>query len=178
CAAAAPQGDDGPNWEAMKRQMMQSLEDDGDSSEARSEERIAIENTIMITDELVAQKDREIADLRQQLSEQGGLGRIAVGAQAVAAALEQDELIKQERAKLAEMQEQWKNKLRQAEIDISVERAKITRDRAEIEDKLATYEKERANHVADGSAPTDADDKSKKSSRGRWLSRLGLKDGD
>ncbi|HEY2147894.1 MAG TPA: hypothetical protein VGH32_08150, partial [Pirellulales bacterium] len=177
-AAPAIPSDDGPNWEAMKRQMMQSLDADGDSNEPPSEERITIENTIMITDELVAQKDRQIAELRQQLAEQEcGIGPIAVGAQAVAIALEQDELIKQERAKLVEMQDQWKNKLRQAEIDISVERAKITRDRAEIEDKLASYEKERARQAADGGiTQAEFDEKAKKPTRGRWLARLGLKE--
>ena len=84
----------------------------------------------------------------------------------------------QERAKLAELQDQWKSKLRQAEIDISVERAKITRDRAEIEDKLAAYEKERSKHAADGGSPDGPNGGAKKPTRGRWLARLGLKDGD
>ncbi len=89
---------------------------------------------------MVAGKDREIAEMKMLLSQQSdSIDSIAVGATAVAAVIDKDELICQERAKLAELQEEWKSKLRQAEIDISLERAKITRDRAEIEDKLAVY---------------------------------------
>jgi hypothetical protein len=77
------------------------------------------------------------------------------------------------------LQEEWKSKLRQAEIDISVERAKITRDRAQVEEKLANYEVERARQVSDGdSSAGGANDSGKKPIRGRWLARLGLKDGD
>ena len=158
--------------------MLESLEADGDDHLA-GDARATIESTISITDDVVAHKDREIAELKLLLSQQSSnIGDLAVGAAAIAAALDEDELIQQERAKLAQLQDEWKSKLRQAEIDISVERAKITRDRAEIEDKLAAYEKDRARHVADGTTPSDAGDATKKPARGRWLARLGLKDGD
>ena len=178
--AAATTTSDSPNWETMKRNMIASLESDTDSTEGRDQERVTIENTIQITDDVVAQKDREIAEMKTLLSQQcSNIDSIAVGATAVAAAvIDKDELILQERAKLAELQEQWKSKLRQAEIDISVERAKITRDRAEIEDKLAAYEKERSKQAADGGSPDEANGGVKKPTRGRWLARLGLKDGD
>jgi hypothetical protein len=96
----------------------------------------------------------------------------------VASALDQDAVIREERDKLAQLQEEWRKKLRQAEIDISVERARITRDRAEIEDKLAAFEKERANQVSEGDSNGAPAAASKKPTRGRWLTRLGLKDGD
>jgi hypothetical protein len=133
----------------------------------------------MITDGIVSQKDHEISELKMFLAKQNGnLSGVAIGAEAVAAVLDQDILIRDEREKLAKLQELWKHKLRQAEIDISVERAKITRDRAEIEEKLAVYEKERSQQ---GSGSTQADqpaEASKKPARGRWLARLGLKDSD
>jgi hypothetical protein len=177
--AAATPASDSPNWETMKRNMIASLESDTDSTEGRAEERVTIENTILITDDVVAQKDREIAEMRLLLSQQSNnIDSVAVGATAIAAVIDKDELILQERAKLAELQDQWKSKLRQAEIDISVERAKITRDRAEIEDKLAAYEKERSKHAADGGSPDEPSGGAKKPTRGRWLARLGLKDGD
>ncbi len=149
-ATLAAAGSDSPGWEAMKKQMIESLEADTDSSESRAEERLTIENTIVITDDVVAHKDREIAELKLVLSQQSNtIGSVAIGAAAAVAALDDDAVIRQEREKLAQLQEEWKRKLRQAEIDISVERAKITRDRAEIEDKLAAFEKERAQQGRD-----------------------------
>jgi DNA repair exonuclease SbcCD ATPase subunit len=178
-ASPANSAPESPNWEATKRRMMESLEADTDSSEERDDERVTIENTILITDDVVAQKDREITEMKLLLSQQSSnIDSAAVGANAISDAINQDELILQERAKLAELQEQWKSKLRQAEIDISVERAKITRDRAEIEEKLAAYEKERSKQAADGGTPGESAGSAKKPTRGRWLARLGLKDGD
>jgi hypothetical protein len=164
----------------MKKMMIESLEADTDSSESRAEERLTIENTIVITDDVVAHKDREIAELKLLLSQQSNtIGSVAIGAAAVVAALDDDAVIRQEREKLAQLHEEWKKMLRQAEIDISVERAKITRDRAEIEDKLAAFEKERAQQGGDiESTNGDAEATRKKPTRGRWLARLGLKDGD
>ena len=65
----------------------QSLEADSDldSEPGRSEERLTVESTIQITDEIVAQKDREIAELRMHLSQQSSnIGAVAVGAAAIA----------------------------------------------------------------------------------------------
>jgi hypothetical protein len=171
---------DSPNWEMMKRQMIESLEADADSSPEKAAERATIENTILMTNEVIAQKDHELAELKLLLSQQSGsIGSVAVGASAIAGVLDQDELIQQERRKLAELQEEWTSKLRQAEIDISVERAKITRDRAQVEEKLASYEAERAKQVNEGdSTAGSGNDAGKKPTRGRWLARLGLKDGD
>ncbi len=138
---------------------------------------MSLEATIAITDEVVAQKDREIAEMRQLLEEQAGnIGSIAVGATAIAGILDQDELIAQERARLAQVQGEWREKLRQAEIDISVQRATIARDRAQIDEKLANHQFDldrikAASPMAPGSGPGT------KPSR-RWLSRLGIKEVD
>ena len=59
--------------------------------------------------------------------------------------------------------------LRQAEIDISVERAKLARERSEIEAKLRSVEDSSNDHSSGKSNPKQA---------GRWLTRLGLKDDD
>jgi hypothetical protein len=176
-ATATPASSDAPGWEAMKRQMMESLEADVDPSDSRAEERLSIEHTIAITDDVVAGKDHEIAELKLLLSQQGNnISEAAVAAAQVVSAIDHDAVILQERGKLAELQEEWRKKLRQAEIDISVERAKITRDRAEIEDKLAAYEKERASQVGEGESNGAESPAAKKPTRGRWLARLGLKD--
>ena len=157
--------------------LLESLAADGDEDEDEDpevvEQRLSLQATIAITDEVVAQKDREIAELRQLLEEQAGnIGSIAVGATAIAGILDQDELIAQERARLAQVQAEWREKLRQAEIDISVQRATIARDRAEIDEKLANHKFDLDQMKAVGPSTPGA-----KPSR-RWLSRLGIKDAE
>ena len=166
------------DWESQKRLLLESLaadgeDDDEDEDPEITERRLSLQATIAITDEVVAQKDREIAELRQLLEEQAGnIGSIAVGATAIAGILDQDELIAQERARLAQVQAEWREKLRQAEIDISVQRATIARDRAEIDEKLANHKFDLDQMKAVGPSSTGA-----KPSR-RWLSRLGIKDAE
>ncbi len=167
----------GLDWAAQKQRLLQSLEDeseDDDDDGARTT-RMTIEGTIRITDEVIAQKDLEIAELKELLDQQSAnLGSVAVGAAAIAEILNNDELIAQQREKLRALEIELQEKLRQAEIDISLERAKNARDRAELEQRLA--------HVR-ASEPTKAeataakhDSQPAKSNKGRWLARLGLKD--
>jgi hypothetical protein len=167
----------GLDWESQKRRLLASLEADDDAQdEERREERLTIESTISITDEVVADKDREIRELKQLLEDQSSnLGSVAVGASAIAAILDQDELIRHEREQLERLQTELQAKLRQAEIDISLERATIARERAQINEKLASHQANVADRQA---AEESAADTSKpgKPVRGRWLARLGLKE--
>jgi hypothetical protein len=99
---------------------------------------------------------------------------MAVGAAAIGAMLDQDELIKSERENLKRQTEELREKLSRAEIDISMERAKLARERAELEEQLQTIEREKA--LRGGPSSESADDIRKSGPRGNWLSRLGLKD--
>lgn len=164
------------DWEAMKSQMMASFADDFDETdEQQHEEKLTIEGTIRITDEVVADKEREIAELRKTLESQSeAVGDVAVGAAAIAEMVDKDEIIQQEREQLVQLKEQWREKLRQAEIEISVERAKMARQRAEIEDRQQTLDSSEVRHEANGANRSPET----KSSGGRWLARLGLKDLD
>ncbi len=87
--------------------------------------------------------------------------------------MDHDELIIQERERLQHAQEEWREKLRQAEVEISLERARIARERTELQEKQHALEKQAAQQ-----APPSSDGKTaeKLGSRGRWLTRLGLKD--
>jgi hypothetical protein len=166
------------DWESQKRRLLEALENepDDDDDDAR-QSRLTVEGTIRITDEVVAQKDQEITDLKQLLDHQStNLGSVAVGAAAIAELFNNDELIEQQRERLRNLELEWEQKLRQAEIDISLERAKIARDRAELEDKLAQVKQsERARST--GSATESPDNApTAKPNRNRWLTRLGLKD--
>jgi hypothetical protein len=93
---------------------------------------------------------------------------VAIGAAAIAQMFDTDELIQQERQKLKEIQLEWETKLRQAEIDLSMERAKLARERTQLESEL---------EEAKRCLPADAATEVAKGGRTRkWLEHLGLKD--
>jgi hypothetical protein len=164
----------GLDWEAQKLRMLAMLEefDDGDEEQAR--ERLTIQGTLEITDSVVAEKDQEIAELRKLLEEQSSnIGNVAVGAAAIAQLVGSDEVIQHERERARQLQAEWEEKMRTAEVEISVERAKLARERAELEEKLRNLE-ERASTIGPQAAAASAGGKEAK--RGRWLERLGLKD--
>lgn len=168
-----PAADSAMDWEATKRRMLASLE--ADNAAESADDRLTIESTIQITDDIVAQKDQELAELRMLLSQQSSnIGSVAVGASAIAESFDRDELIRQEREKLELLQQEWRDKLRQAEIDISIERARIARQRLEIDEKLSAYDSARSQETEDANG--GGANQQKQPTRGRWLARLGLKD--
>jgi chromosome segregation ATPase len=132
---AGPQQQDegsvtGFDWEAQKRRLLMQLESDFEDEDGQqASDKLTVEGTIRITDQVIADKEHEIEQLKQVLENQSSnIGEVAVGAAAIAEFLDQDELISQERESLQRMQEEWRDKLRQAEIDISVERARLGRE--------------------------------------------------
>jgi hypothetical protein len=168
------------DWESRKQQLLASLEADfdGDDEQAQTD-KLTIEGTIRMTDQIVADKERELIELRKLLEDQSSnIGGLAVGAAAIAGMLDGDELIKQERENLKLMQQQMQEQLKQAEIDISVERARLARERQELDEKIRNIEQEQAKIPAAGKDAPAGDGKKKSSGGGRWLSRLGLKDAD
>lgn len=172
-----PDDDIAPDWEATKRRLLETLEAEGSSNDPDTvAERMTVESTIQITDEIVTHKDQEIAELKVLLSQQSSnIGTVAVGAAAIAESFDRDALIVQEREKLQKLQEEWRDKLRQAEIDISIERARIARQRVEIDEKVSAYDSVQAQQRADDRS-SNPGNQPKQPTRGRWLARLGLKD--
>jgi archaellum component FlaC len=174
-SADPPDGDasNGFDWETQKQALLREMEADLDSSDpGHAHTRLTIEGAIQITDQVVAEKDTEIAELQSLLANQSSsLGDLAVGAAAIAEVLDHDELVHQERENLIRMQDEWREKLRQAEVEISVERAKFARDRIELDDKSRLLEQDRTAIQQNAGNPS-----SEKKPRGNWLGRLGLKD--
>jgi chromosome segregation ATPase len=169
--------DDAQDWESQKRRLLAQLEDEGEDEQitpARQSERLKIEETIRITDRALAEKEQELNELRQLLDNQSSnIGEVAVGANAIAAMLDSDELIREERESLKHIQAQWREKLRQAELDVSVERANLARERSELDEKIEQFEKHRAKleqELRDGGA-----DPAKKPNKRKWMDRLGIK---
>jgi hypothetical protein len=167
-------GDSGAlDWEAQKRRLLASLEDEGDTSDEpeRHQERLRIESTIEMTDAVVAEKDVEIAELKAQLAQGGSVGAVAddkAREQQVCKLVDADEVIAEHRKRTADMERDMEEKLRAAELELSVSRAKIARERVELDEMRADLESRRANMVPDGAPSAPGAPKR------RWLSKLGL----
>lgn len=154
----------GQDWESQKRRMLASLEGEDTPTPQQAEERATIEGTIRITDEVIAERDRQIASLLQQL-EQGA--PMLVEPESIA---DDDERLEAERNRLQVLEAQWEEKLRVAELELSVERAKIARERAELNDLRADIDSLRsslpqADQLTEGEANAP---------QRRWLKKLGL----
>ena len=162
------------DWESQKRILLAQLESDMDGDE-HGEAKLTVEGAIKITDQVVAEREQEIAELRRLLENQSqNVGDVAVGAAAIAQMLDTDELIRQERETLKGMQDKMREELKKAEVDISLERAKMARERADLDEKLRLIEADKSHLPQEGGAPGE---KGKQPARGKWLARLGLKDG-
>ncbi len=161
----------GMDWESQKRRMLASLEGEGDEDidEVREKERASIENTIEMTDAVVAEKDREIEELKVQLAE-AATAKVEPkddGQEKLDELLDADEVIAEHRKRISQLERDMQDKLRTAELELSVERAKLARHKAELEEMRNDIESQRAafGSGAGGVAGTP---------RRRWLSKLGL----
>jgi len=159
------------NWEAEKKRILAALEADfEEDNEEDRQEKLKIQEVIRRTDRVAAEKNREIGELRALLESQASnIGTMAVGAAALGQILDTDAVIQEERKNLARLQEEWRDKLRQAEIEISLERAKNARERSQLDEKLRALEQQGVNPTIVGKEKEPA-----KPTRGRWLARLGL----
>ena len=164
------------DWEAEKRRIFAALDADFDDSDPqRHAERLDIEDVLRSTQQVIAEKDCQIDDLQRQLDEQRA---VQAASESDRSALDQaigaDAIVQQERERLVQLQKEWQEKLRQAEIEISLERAKLARRRAELEEQFHHAEKDAAK------LPTTAGstDPGGRTATGQWLARLGLTEAD
>ncbi len=80
--------------------------------------------------------------------------------------LDKDEIVAAERAKLEALQKEWHDKLRTAELEMSVQRAALARKEAEIVQKLQAVQEAQSDPAIGGDGKP----------RRRWLSALGLRE--
>jgi chromosome segregation ATPase len=159
------------DWESQKRRLLASLEDEGnaDDEPARRKERLTIENTIEMTDSVIAEKDSEIAALKARLTASAEASHVESHAAHTAQLnelLDADEVIAEHRKRIADLEREMDATLRAAELEISIERAKLARQKAELEDMRAEIDTRRSE-LGGGGDTTGAP-------RRRWLSKLGL----
>lgn len=182
-ALAAPRpadvgGSQAMDWESQKRRLLAALESECDMNDPKSRsDRLTVEGAIRITDGVVHEKEREIAELKQMLAQQScNVGEVSIGAAALAGMLDQDDLIREHREQAETLKKQWEEKLRAAEIEISIERAKLGRDRNELLEKQAELEAQLSRKGSEPAPAVSATNDPKKTGGGRWLARLGLRD--
>jgi hypothetical protein len=171
------------SWEERKAAILAQLQREDGDDQLTPSERLSMERLVDRTDREIARRDEEIADLRQLLEQQSatieqarGGDAVAVGAAAFAQLFDSDEIIREEREKLKSIQLEWQDKLRRAEIELSVERAKLTRERRELEQKQADLEEQLHHFRKQQPAAAETTAASAPPKR-RWLSQLGLGDG-
>ncbi len=161
---------EGGDWAAQRARLMAMLEqeeDAGDISAERAAERATVSKTIAATDRVIANRDQEILDLRAKLDANGGDDAADEGSAAREAVLDADEVVAAERQRLAKLTAEWEAKLRAAELEFSVERARLAREQAALREKM--FEIESGTY-----APADGDGADGTKPRRRWLSALGL----
>ena len=177
-STVSPTPTTGFDWEAQKQMLLNELETGmvgSDSAPASEEEHMTVEGAIHLTDQVVAEKEEMIANLQRQLEAAAVMNSQPAVAEEpdLAEVFDHDEAIQQEREKLQGLQEEWREKLRQAELDVSLERAKLARERLAMEEQLQRWETEKQRlAVSDGTIGDG------KRNTGRWLSRLGLSKDD
>ncbi|HYO24978.1 MAG TPA: hypothetical protein VEQ85_08510, partial [Lacipirellulaceae bacterium] len=164
----------GGDWASQRARLMALLEEEDESGEISAErvaERATVAKTMAATDRVIASKDEEIAELRTALQTRSeGAAMDQQDAAARTALFDADEVIAAERRRIAQMSAEWEEKLRAAELEFSVQRAKLAREQAAVRERM--LEIESAAH-ATASNPGEPG-----KPRRRWLAALGLNDED
>ncbi len=182
---------DSLSWEERKQLIIKQMEEDSYDAQASIFEAIRARSTdpeditdpiafideMMSTVEMLKQEnayhESEIRDLNHLLQNRPSCGDvgIAIGAAGIAEMLDSDALIVEERERLQLLQAQWEDKFRQAEIDASLERAKLSRERQEVAKRQAELEDQLDRLRRDANMNSECEGHSRK-----WLAKLGLAD--
>jgi hypothetical protein len=170
CGALPGRGFD---WESEKRRILAALESDFDPSDpATRSERLKIENVLRSTEIALEGKDREIEHWKSRCEESDRAAGAAPNLAQNAQLLDADAIVQEERQRLRQLQSDMQEKLRLAEIELSMERARLARQRAELEEQMRPAESASA---AESPAATAGQ---QRPARGRWLAKLGLTEAD
>ena len=163
------------DWEAEKRRILAALEADFDEHNAQRVRRAA-ENRGRASHHRTGHRRKRPPDPTVEAAVGRATRKAAARAPdpaAVDQALDGDAGIQEERQRLKRLQEEWQEKCRQAEIEISLERAKLARQRADVEQIHAAANDALAPPPAAGTAGHG-----ERPASGRWLAKLGLSDAD
>jgi hypothetical protein len=179
------------SWDERKRLILQQMEQDSFDGDAfvsslsgKHARQTGVESPIEFFQRVCAdlesrdseleRRDEELRELRFLLEQQAETraGGVAIGAAAIAQVIDSDELVQQERSRLQQLQAEWQEKFRQGEIEASLERAKLSRERQQLAKKQAELE-EQLEHLRRESRQVQ--EIGSGTSR-RWMAKLGLSD--
>ena len=132
-AIEVPQGS---NWEEMKQALIDGLEDESADNAPDPEELIA---AVKESQHLIQQKDEIIRRL-ESIVKANRRAAAAEQREAKRKILDEDEVVGKELARLSELQQQWRDKIGQAEVELAQERAKLARDRTELDEQIEEFE--------------------------------------
>ena len=169
------------SWEERKQLILKQMEsEDFDTDEfvtaVSSDLNVApqisdnpVKFVQQLTDEL-AGREKELGELRHLLEQQSQTRQsgVSIGAAGIAGMIDSDELVQEERRRLQKLQSEWEDKFRQGEIEASLERAKLSRERRELAAKQMELERELEK------VRLNAQQASEKGKPRKWLSELGL----
>ena len=181
------ESDEALSWEDRKQRILQQMEDDSfDSDEfadslgsqvgdrqAGSGDPVLCDDPVQyihrLNDEL-ARRDQEISNLQHLLEQQSQTceAGVSIGAAGIAEMIDSDELVREERERLQQLQTEWEEKFRQSEIEASLERAKLSRERRELAAKQSELEGDLER------VRLKLLQLSEKDGPRKWLSQLGL----
>lgn len=184
------------SWEERKQMILNQMEADSFDAESfiadlgvsRADEALdpdaldpiryvqQLQTELNRREEELQEKDQQVSELQHLLDQQSETrsGGIAIGAAAITQMFDADELVREERERLQQLQDEWEEKFRQAEIEASLERAKLSRERQEVARKLCELEEQLADAQRDARTASQPD--AGVPSR-RWLAKLGLAEG-
>jgi chromosome segregation ATPase len=160
----------GNDWESQKRRLLASLEETAEVPETpvQKQQRITIEGTIEMTDAVVAEKDRQIAELQAQLAAGDTTFVDAEQTRKVNELVEADDVIAEHRQRVRELEREMQEKLRATELELSVERAKMARQRMELDELKSDLDAKKQDFESSGGASAQGQPKR------RWRDKLGL----
>lgn len=165
------------SWEERKELLFRQFESE-DNSVPFDPQQLTGEQCSLLNHEMICMqqelrtRENEIAELRSLLEQRPAVqgNDLAVGAAAITRLFDDDELIREERSRLKEIQAEWEAKFRDMEIAASLERASLARERrqlecqnAELEEQLAHLKQELRQESIAGPAQSR-----------RWFAKLGL----
>ncbi len=111
----------------------------------------------------VLERDRIIASLKERLQQAGESGEVVKYDS-------MDAMPDEFREKLETLEEEWKDKIRETEVELSLERAKIAREKAELQQQQHKMQKQREKMGVGNSEGHRGDSSSgDEAGSGRWL---------
>jgi chromosome segregation ATPase len=173
--AEASTGNESPfDWETQKRRLLEWM-DGGEAATLSDDEKESLQDKIRVTDEIVTDKDRKIADLQNKLQQQRAVAPPDT-AQPAQEDVDRDAAVQEERKSLAKLQEALREKMREAEVEISLERAKLAREKSALQEKICDLETVIEKRLSELRAGSSGNAQGKPASR--WRIRLGLDGSD